>query len=155
MKKVFAIVLAMVGAVMGLRGESTALVVDLADGTTAKFLLSDRPVIRYTSADMVVTAPEGVFSYTRSDVARITFAESTQGIADADATAINYSLEGSKLTIFGAKPTEVKAFDLAGRQIADAVSADGNATVLDFSSCASATYVVSIASHPALKIQIK
>lgn len=155
MKKLFALVLALAGAVMGLRAESTALVVDLADGSTAKFLLSDRPVISYTATDMVVTAPEGKFSYTRGDVARITFAESTQGIADAAASALNFALEGSKLTIFGATPAEVKAYDLAGRQISPAVSAEGEATVLDFSSCGSATYVISIANHPSLKIQIK
>lgn len=131
-----------------------ALVVEHPGGST-QFLLSVHPVISYSGDDMIITSPEGKFSYLRSEVNRIYFTQETNSAAVIKAD-MKVSLSGDMLSISGIENAEaVTVYDLAGRRVNVSSTIEPEAVVINFSQTPKDTYIISIPNHQSLKISFK
>ncbi len=131
-----------------------SLVVEHQGGST-QFLLSAQPVIRYSGDDMIITAPDGKFSYLRSDVSRIYFTQETNSAATINAD-MQVSLSGDKLSLRGIENSgDITVYDLTGRRVNVSLTSNDGEVTVDFSQAPKATYIISIPNHNSLKITLK
>ena len=131
-----------------------ALVVEHPGGAT-QFQLSVKPVISYSGDDMIITAPDGKFSYLRSEVSRIYFTQETNSAAVIKAD-MKVSLSGDLLTISGIENANaVSVYDLTGRRVNVTSTVEPEAIVINFSQTPKDTYIISIPNNQSLKIALK
>lgn len=79
--------------------EGSALLVTLSDGSTAGYLLSEKPTVTFGESTLLIKSSEASTEYNRSDVKRFTF-------VDADVLGIDPLSKGS--TVFEYKNNTVR-----------------------------------------------
>lgn len=124
------LILTMLAASAAIHAE-VALKLELTDGQTALYLLSEKPVVTFSGQNMEIATSEVQATYLRSDVARFTFEESTAVEAIDVATVYSYS-NG----VFAAAGQQIAVYSLNGQLItkgADQVSLE---------QCAPGVYIV-------------
>ena len=138
-------------------GTEVELKVLMTDGTSVSFPLTGKPVITYESGDMVVSAPNGKFSYKRESVKELRFDDPTLGLNAVGVDDINVCINGGEVIIHGIDSGNgIKVMDIQGREMGAPVSVmDGQSVKVDLSSLTKSIYIIVIPNHQPLKIITK
>lgn len=146
MKKIPIILSALLLSAMSAAAGETALRLSLRDGSSATYVLSDRPVISFSGEQMMIECDNASTAYNRSEVTSLAFfTKGTTGIADAAMTADVLSYVGGELSAPGCA---IEVYTIAGVRVA---AAFGN---LSDSILAPGAYIVR-AGRQTLKIVIR
>lgn len=138
-------------------GDKFVLKVLMRDGTAASYPLPEKPVITYSGSDMIVTAPNGKFSYNRGQVKELRFDNSISGIDVADTETINVVINGGVVTVNGIEDARgIKVMDIQSREMSAPMSQmDGQSVKVDLSGLSKNIYIVVIPNHQPIKIITK
>ncbi len=137
-------------------GAETTLNVDLANGTTASFPLSSTPEITFSTTDMTVSSPEGIFSYPRQSVSQVYFKNNGAGVDGVTIPTLSYTLTMSRLKISGIGNSDVVGvYNMSGSVVPVNEERTANEVTLDFSTRTKEFYIITVKGHPTLKIYIK
>lgn len=142
MKKLILPVL-MLFASFGAFAEGTALKVLLTDGSSATFVLSEKPTVSFSGTEMNIVSPDASTSYHRSDVASISFVKEISAIRDVEATDAIYRFIDN---VFEAQSCEISVYSLSGVKVAQGFDC------LSLESLQSGVYVVT-AGNQSIKIR--
>lgn len=127
--------------------------IDLKDGGVAEYVLSQKPVMTYSGNDMVVTLPDGVFSYCRSDISRISFNESN-GVEEVPGASCRFEFVNNVLTL----PAGVSDFtlcDVAGKIVMSSSLSSEEKCVINLNTLPKGVYIVNIPNHKSFKVYKK
>ena len=133
------------------------LVLEKKDGSTIRYVLSDKPVVTFAGTQVQVKSAKAETSYERSDVSRYYFEDVANGIDvvtdDDSSLRIDYS-SADRLTAYGLSDAgAVGVYDLAGRLAPAGICVSDNAVTIDLSVLPAGVYVITLPNHPTLKIK--
>jgi hypothetical protein len=153
MKKLVFSLLMLIFSVVSANAESTVLNLEMKDGTTHSFLLSDMPTITMADDKLTVTTKSATVSYALYDVKQYKFGVPT-GISPVTKDK-QYSLSGEELIFNDVKSVNgIAAFSVGGERVnVDAVVQNGKA-VISLSALPSGIYIIKV-NGITVKIQRK
>lgn len=143
MKKLVFSLLMLIFSVVSANAESTVLNLEMKDGTTHSFLLSDMPTITMADDKLTVTTKSATVSYALYDVKQYKFGVPT-GISPVTKDK-QYSLSGEELIFNDVKSVNgIAAFSVGGERVnVDAVVQNGKA-VISLSALPSGIYIIKV-----------
>lgn len=124
MNKYFATLLLLLSMALTATAGGHTLRLDLKDGTSKLFNLSDKPVVSFDGADLVIATATVSATHDRSEVQSISF-EDAAGVNDAVADETVYSYDGHTFSCPG---HTIAVYDINGIKVAvgdDSVSLEG------------------------------
>lgn len=127
--------------------------IEMKDGSSAEFLLSQKPVVTYNSGEMLVTLPDGVFSYSREDVGKITFNESNS-VSELGAESARFELVDNILILPDAD-AHFTIYDVAGHPVINDSLSLGMKRSIDLNTLPKGVYIVNISNLKSFKIYRK
>ncbi len=91
--------------------EGSALLITFHDGTTASYVLSEKPRVTFGDGTLQIATSDASTEYARADVSRFTFIDATEaGISQPTADRIAFEYRDNTVRVSGA-PIEVYAAD--------------------------------------------
>lgn len=112
--------------------KAEALVIELASGETATFILEERPRLTFTGEELTITSGDYETSYPLASLQRYTFkfAESS-GITQSADKSQTITQTAGHIRLDGLSPgTQIKTFSVNGILVAsDAADSNGSATI--------------------------
>lgn len=112
----------MLSASLGAFADGTALKVSFTDGSSATFVLSDKPRVSFSGDDMNIVSSDASTSYPRQEIASITFIDSDAGVDGILSDKLVYRYDGNA---FEAQGLDISVYSISGAlmtQGRDAVS---------------------------------
>lgn len=114
MKKTLILLAAALSALAANAG-NYALKVNLSQGTSATYILSDKPVITYSVNDVIIKSQGIEDSYLLSDVKSFTFTENGTSGIESVTDNVTYEFHDNVFTCEGHK---IRVYNLSGRKVA-------------------------------------
>ncbi len=132
------------------------LIVELRDGTSAKFALTDKPVISHSGNDVLIKSDWLSATYSIDAVRKYRFKEQDiTGIEAAEAEeqfTVVYT-DGETVRIGGAgDKTRASVFAIDGRKVAAEVGNDGNMLSVSLINLPSGVYIVNVNGKQSFKV---
>ena len=106
-----------------------ALVVELRDGSSATFLLADKPRVTFAVEQLNIVSPSASMEFNRSDIKNWHFASAPTSIEDVTVDA-KATLEGNNLVITGiTEDTAITLYTVSGAVVKRSAAINGNCTI--------------------------
>ena len=152
MRKYIEILLAALLLPMTAMAANTTLVVELADGQTANYLLQDKPVLTMEGSQLTIKTETVQTSYERSLVKRFFFTGESSGVKEVSKGALVYKqTDADHLEISGLSQSDrIAIYNAAGVQVGS-VSHDSDKAVVSLSGLQRGIYLVKIGKSQTIK----
>jgi hypothetical protein len=122
--------------------QHNTLVVEMRDGSTANFLLSDKPRITFTGEHIRVLSDDCSMEFVRSNVKKYHFSEEVSSDVAEILTESQVTIENEMLVLCGvAENTPISVYTTNGILVKQTMAVGGNATI-SLSGLASGFYIV-------------
>lgn len=139
---------------LGIYGEETTLVVELANGKTEIYNLSEKPVLSMYGTKLKVETNMFETSYERTNITKFYFADAATSISDSKSTTFEFSQtadnEFSLLNV--SEDLIVTVYDIPGRQFGNSVTRVGENVVVSLNSCPKGIYIIKIGNKQNIKV---
>ena len=136
--------------------EFSTLVVETMEGTKLEISLQQKPEVKITDKEFVLTCGEEVTGYTYGEVRKFYFITPKGDVAVAAPVAeetIRIEYRDCTATIRGADdPANVQLYTLGGKRITAATSSDGHVVTVSLSSLAPGIYILDIDGKQSFKL---
>ena len=152
MRKFIRILLAALLLPMTAMAAGTTLVVELADGQTANYLLQDKPVLTMEGTRLNIKTETVETDYERSLVKRFFFTGESAGVKEVSKCAMVYKqTDADHLEISGlSQGDRIAIYNTAGVQVGS-VSRDSDKAVVSLSGLQRGIYLVKIGKKQTIK----
>lgn len=136
--------------------EFSTLVVETMEGTKLEISLQQKPEVKITDKEFVLTCGEEVTGYTYGEVRKFYFITPKGDVAVAAPVAeetIRIEYRDCTATIRGVDdPANVQLYTLGGKRITAATSSDGHVVTVSLSSLAPGVYILDIDGKQSFKL---
>lgn len=133
------------------------LVLRLADETTAKFMLADKPEISFSDGRLAVTSQNVNTDYAQSDVTEFHFEKYDPQTGIGTATGSGFAFvynDNATVSISGTKAPKASLYTIDGKLVKSVMTTGGNVTV-SLADCEAGVYVLSLEKENTFKITKK
>ena len=130
---------------------ATALRIELKDGTTATFQLSDKPELSFAGDTLRIVSSDTEACWPLADVAEYTFVDMTDGIGAALADGLVFRRQsGDEIMLEGVRSGNATLHDIQGRLMLTVAPIDGTVR-LSLHALPTGIYIIN-ANHQNIKI---
>lgn len=139
---------------LGIYGEKTTLVVELANGKTEIYNLSEKPVLSMYGTKLKVETNMVETSYERTNITKFYFADAATGISDSKSTTFEFSQTADDEFSLSnvSEDLIVTVYDISGRQFGNSVTRVGENVVVSLNSCPKGIYIIKIGNIQNIKV---
>lgn len=148
MKKIVLTLLTLLTTMIVTAGEQNVIAIYQTDGQVAMFAFADKPEVRYTATDLVLTTNGTAVQYPISQLKKVQFekAEINEGLDELLADG-HFSFRDGAIEIHGGKPNSmVKIFTISGALTAQYPLDSNGDGVIPTQSLRGTTYIVTAGS---------
>lgn len=142
LRRLLIVLLLLVAFKASAAADNTSLVVELRDGSTANFLLADKPKITFTERLMSIVSETFSMDFNRGDVKMYRFVCDDVSTSVETPMESNAKVENNTLLLSGVNDgTAVVIYNANGMVVKQAAAVDGNCTI-SLDGLATGTYIV-------------
>jgi len=130
-----------------------AFVIELSNGTTANFLLQDKPTLRMEDTKINISTNTVQASYEKAEVKRFYFTNEASGVKKMAPNNIVYKqIDGDRFEIIGlSKNEQITVCDITGGLICDVSRTNDKATI-NLSGHKQGVYLIKVGNCKTIKI---
>ena len=135
-------------------GEGITLVIELANGKTEIYNLSEKPVLSMNGSKLKVETNMVETSYERTYITKFYFTDAATGISDSKSTSFEFSQTGDdEFTLSNVSENLiVTVYDISGKQIVNSVTRNGENVIVSLNSCPKGIYIIKVGNKQNIKV---
>lgn len=139
---------------LGIYGEGKTLVIELTNGKTEIYNLSERPVLSMNGSKLKVETNMVETSYERTYITKFYFTDASTGISDSKSTSFVFSQTGDdEFTLSNVSDNLiVTVYDISGKQFNNSVMRIGENVVVSLDSCPKGIYIIKVGNKQNIKV---
>lgn len=139
---------------LGIYGEGKTLVVELANGKTEIYNLSEKPVLSLSGTKLKVETNMVETSYARINITKFYFVDAVTGISDSKNMSFEFSQTADdEFTLSNvSEELVVSVYDISGRQFGNSVTRNGENVVVSLNSCPKGIYIIKVGNKQNIKV---
>ena len=154
MKLIFLWLLISLAFPLGIYGEGKTLVIELANGKTEVYNLSEKPVLSMSGTKLKVETIMVETSYARTNITKFYFVDAATSIHDSKKTTFEFSQTADDEFTFSnvSEDLVVTVYDISGRQFGNSVMRIGGNVVVSLNSCPKGIYIIKVGNKQNIKV---
>lgn len=139
---------------LGIYGEGKTLVVELVNGKTEIYNLSEKPVLSVNGSKLKVETNMIETSYERAYITKFYFTDAATDISDSKGTIYKFSQTADDTYIMSnvSEKLTVTVYDISGKQFDNSVTRIGDNIVVTLNNCPKGIYIIKVGNKQNIKV---